>query len=65
MAVSKDNKPSDETQPLRAKYRVGRDYKNQKSPAGGNNVRKSVQHKGDRWKTIKGASHSGTGGNSI
>lgn len=45
--------------PLRQKYRVGVIRGTQKSP-NGNNLRKSSQHKGERWKTIRAASRRGT-----
>lgn len=52
---------SNETQPLRKKYRVGLDYKNQKSKPRTN--QSNAVHKGDRWRTVKAASRRGTNGN--
>lgn len=46
--------------PLRYKHRVPAQIKQQKSTSG-NNARKSSQHKGDRWKTIRAAARRGVG----
>jgi hypothetical protein len=51
---------SDETQPLRQKYRQGgREYKMQKCSARTN--QSNPVHKGDRWKTVRAAARRGTG----
>lgn len=46
--------------PLRRKYIVGAVLGGQKSKSN-NNARKSTQHIGERWKTIRAASHRGSG----
>lgn len=60
ITVPKAEQVSDETQPLRKKYRQGgKEYKMQKCAARTNPS--NSLHKGDRWRTVKAASRRGLG----